>query len=304
MVISPHEHVTQQVGQMYAGRANATPMIDLLVTLLSMGLRGYQTLLQQRLDMLSAFQQGLAAVAERHGERVLQCSSTSGASTGSRTRTSTTAAANDISFGMTLDTLWKFEYPQETMTTSASKNDDETAMTSASAAAAVVAITTTGTTTATANDNDVDTTAATSTTIIAITTDTAATTATTAITTATPIASAPAGSSSSSNHQSDQDRHHRRRQVTRLGSMLFRRCVSGTRVVVPGEDVSLHGQVFCGFGSSHDAYPHAYLTAACAIGLSWGEMDEFFVRLDKTMTECKRQLQKEHVKKGESMCSS
>jgi O-phospho-L-seryl-tRNASec:L-selenocysteinyl-tRNA synthase len=66
-----------------------------------------------------------------------------------------------------------------------------------------------------------------------------------------------------------------------FGSMLFTRCVSGTRAVARNQDKTIAGQKFVGFGSSHDDFPHAYLTAACAIGLTKPEMDEFFVRLDK-----------------------
>ena len=44
--------------------------------------------------------------------------------------------------------------------------------------------------------------------------------------------------------------------------MLFSRCVSGTRVVPRFVTKNMGGQVFCGY------YPHAYMTAACAIGVS------------------------------------
>ena len=47
---------------------------------------------------------------------------------------------------------------------------------------------------------------------------------------------------------------------TYLGSMLFTRCVSGTRVVRRGEVKTICGIKFTGFGSSFDDYPHSYLT--------------------------------------------
>jgi O-phospho-L-seryl-tRNASec:L-selenocysteinyl-tRNA synthase len=46
--------------------------------------------------------------------------------------------------------------------------------------------------------------------------------------------------------------------------------------------------VFVGFGSSVNDYPHAYMIAACAIDVSEEEINEFFVRLDKTFKEFKK----------------
>eukprot|EP00903_Cladosiphon_okamuranus_P005368 g5361.t1 len=60
-----------------------------------------------------------------------------------------------------------------------------------------------------------------------------------------------------------------------LGSMLFTRCVSGTRVVPRGQHKSVGGVGFTGYGASVNGYPYDYLTAACAVGLSVAELDEF-----------------------------
>lgn len=84
-----------------------------------------------------------------------------------------------------------------------------------------------------------------------------------------------------------------RKDISALGAMLFSRCVSGTRVVPRLEEKTLGQHVLAGFGSSHDAYPHAYMTAACAIGVNASEVNEFVARLDKTLKEFrKKQLQK------------
>ena len=82
-----------------------------------------------------------------------------------------------------------------------------------------------------------------------------------------------------------------------FGSMLFRRCVSGTRVVPQGIKKTMNGVVFHGFGSSHDQYPHSYLTAACALGVTAAELHEFIQRLDKTLTEFHKQHAKKLAKK-------
>lgn len=82
--------------------------------------------------------------------------------------------------------------------------------------------------------------------------------------------------------------------------MLFTRCVSGTRVVVPSSSSSADGRkdptaktigplTFRGYGSHADAYPPGpYLTAACAIGVSKDEVDAFLARLDKTLGDFAR----------------
>lgn len=71
--------------------------------------------------------------------------------------------------------------------------------------------------------------------------------------------------------------------------MLFTRCVSGTRVVPRGQHKSVGGVDFIGYGASVDGYPHDYLTAACAVGLSAAELDEFLLRLDKAIRKAKGQ---------------
>jgi O-phospho-L-seryl-tRNASec:L-selenocysteinyl-tRNA synthase len=79
------------------------------------------------------------------------------------------------------------------------------------------------------------------------------------------------------------DSSDRSMDQTYLGSMLFTRCVSGTRVIRKGETNTICGHSFQGFGSSIDDYPHTYMTAACAIGVTKEEIDRFIGVLDKSM---------------------
>lgn len=183
IVMSPNAEIITNVGKVYAGRASSTPVLDLFITLLSMGLSGYKHLLVEREEMLSRFRTKLSEIAAKHGERLLDCPS------------------NTISLGITLDNLVR------------PRNSDE----------------------------------------------------------------------------SEQDYFEAvSKQISYFGSMLFKRCVSGTRVVPRGEVKQMGGQEFVGFGSSTDFYPFAYMTAACAIGLSKSEEFEFFSRLDKTLKEAKK----------------
>jgi O-phospho-L-seryl-tRNASec:L-selenocysteinyl-tRNA synthase len=175
--------IIQNVGKVYAGRASSSPIVDLFITLLSMGLNGYKRLLDQRNNLLDSFSRRLNEVAQKHGERLLHCHD------------------NTISFGITLDSLAR---PQR---------DDEALHVYLKAVA-----------------ND----------------------------------------------------------ISKFGAMLFSRCISGTRVIPRESTKTLGGLEFKGFGSSVDDYPCAYMTAACAIGVSEAEVSEFFVRLDKTFKEYKK----------------
>jgi len=75
---------------------------------------------------------------------------------------------------------------------------------------------------------------------------------------------------------------------TMFGSMLFSRCVSGTRVVAPGETKTVGGITFQGFGASHSAYPETYFTAAAALGVTRADIDRFTTVLRKTFKDFKK----------------
>ena len=87
------------------------------------------------------------------------------------------------------------------------------------------------------------------------------------------------------------------KDISSLGSMLFSRCVSGTRIVPKGEIKTIEGIQFVGFGSSVSNYTHSYMTAACAIGISNTEINNFFSRLDKTLKEYKSKMKKKYNNK-------
>lgn len=183
VVLSHSEAMIASIGKIYAGRASGSPMIDLFITLLSMGLNGYKALLEQRQRLLAEFPERLGQVATKYGERLLTCPS------------------NTVSFGITLDGLAR---PK------------------------------------------------------------------------------------SANESEDDYLKSVEKDISRFGAMLFSRCVSGTRVVPRGSTKVMGGQTFQGFGSSVNDYPHAYMTAAVAIGVNDTEIDEFLKRLEKTLKEFKK----------------
>ncbi len=71
IVAGPVPATIEGIGKGYPGRASITPVLDVFMTLLSLGRTGYTALLQQRKELLPYCQQALAAVAAKHGERLL-----------------------------------------------------------------------------------------------------------------------------------------------------------------------------------------------------------------------------------------
>jgi O-phospho-L-seryl-tRNASec:L-selenocysteinyl-tRNA synthase len=77
--------------------------------------------------------------------------------------------------------------------------------------------------------------------------------------------------------------------ITYLGSMLFARGVSGTRIISKKETKTIEGFVFRGYGSQCNDYPHDYLTAAAAIGMTIEDVNVYIDRLGRCISEFKRQ---------------
>ena len=76
--------------------------------------------------------------------------------------------------------------------------------------------------------------------------------------------------------------------LSMLGAMLFKRGVSGTRVVAQGKVQSIAGHSFWGYGAHCDSYPHTYLTFAAALGTTKGDVDEFLQRWRVCLEEFRR----------------
>jgi len=74
-----------------------------------------------------------------------------------------------------------------------------------------------------------------------------------------------------------------RGQLTSVGSMLFTRGVSGTRVVTGSDNKCVEGVMFAGWGSHSDSCQTAYLTAAAGIGMNQLDLDRFYKRLEKVL---------------------
>ena len=75
------------------------------------------------------------------------------------------------------------------------------------------------------------------------------------------------------------------KSLTELGSKLFLRCVSGTRVICNIEHKTISGYEFHGWGSHYDGYPSSYLTAAATVGMTTSDIDQFLQRFTKVMND-------------------
>lgn len=160
-----------RISKMYPGRASASSVMDVMITLLSLGMAGYKQLIAQRKEMYSYLKEELGKLATRHGERLLD------------------TKGNPISMAMTLQCL---------------------------------------------------------------------------------------------SHQHDN------KQVTMLGSVLFLRNVSGTRVITTTDSKHIVSHKFEGWGAHNSNYRVPYLTAAAALGMKRSDVDAFIQRLDKALTKVRR----------------
>ncbi|XP_040822384.1 O-phosphoseryl-tRNA(Sec) selenium transferase isoform X2 [Ochotona curzoniae] len=61
----------QEISKMYPGRASASPSLDVLITLLSLGSSGYKKLLKERKEMFSYLSSQLEKLSEAYNERLL-----------------------------------------------------------------------------------------------------------------------------------------------------------------------------------------------------------------------------------------
>ena len=83
---------------------------------------------------------------------------------------------------------------------------------------------------------------------------------------------------------------HPNSAITFLGSKLFSKCVSGTRVIAQHKHQTVAGYGFEGYGSHCDDYGHCYLTAAAALGATRQDVHEFLQRLHLCMQQFSKQL--------------
>jgi O-phospho-L-seryl-tRNASec:L-selenocysteinyl-tRNA synthase len=175
IVAGPNKKFITRIGENYPGRASMSPILDLFITLISLGKDGWKQKLKERARNVPVLVESLRQVAEKYGERVLE-----------------TSKGNNISIAVTCDGV---EDPTE------------------------------------------------------------------------------------------------------LGSWLFKRSVSGTRVVAPGATKTTVNTSFVNWGASHVSYPSAYITFAASMGQRTEEIPILCAKLDAAFNFfAKKKKKKEQMK--------
>ena len=71
IIASPSEEIITKISQAYAGRASAAPIVNFLISLLSLGIEGYQKLLREQQHNRKLLENKLKGVAEKINEKIL-----------------------------------------------------------------------------------------------------------------------------------------------------------------------------------------------------------------------------------------
>ncbi len=71
IIASPSEEIITKISQAYAGRASAAPIVNFLISMLSLGIEGYQKLLREQQDNRKLLENQLKGVAEKINEKIL-----------------------------------------------------------------------------------------------------------------------------------------------------------------------------------------------------------------------------------------
>jgi hypothetical protein len=269
-IVASHDaHFAEvEVSQTYPGRASMSPLLDVFITLLTQGERGFRDVFKQRRTLSKRFETELSLLASKHGERLLG-----------------TFMKNTISFAITLDGYSavvpdSVSVPVHAMLSPAGGdgltagnsggdriNDDcdvaDTCFDGGVSAAKLHSHEH-----STLNE------------LVEASSTTQEGRVEVRMTDGPTTAKSNKSSCSSGS-------------VAALGSMVFTRGVSGARVVARGQDTQVSGTTFHGYGASYNSYPHDYITVACAVGLQDHEFDLMISKLDKVF---RKKLSRLHTK--------
>ncbi|MFW9879832.1 MAG: O-phosphoseryl-tRNA(Sec) selenium transferase [Candidatus Thorarchaeota archaeon] len=71
LIASPIKENIIKISQTYAGRASATPVVNFLISMLSLGINGYNNLIEEQQQNRKLLEERLSHVAEKFDERIL-----------------------------------------------------------------------------------------------------------------------------------------------------------------------------------------------------------------------------------------
>jgi len=72
LIASPIKESIEKISQAYAGRASATPVVNFLISMLSLGISGYQKLIEEQQQNRKILEEKLSEVAKKINERLLE----------------------------------------------------------------------------------------------------------------------------------------------------------------------------------------------------------------------------------------
>ena len=72
IIASPFEDIITKISQAYAGRASATPVVNFLISMLSLGIEGYQQLLEEQKQNRKLLEDKMQNFAEKIDEKILK----------------------------------------------------------------------------------------------------------------------------------------------------------------------------------------------------------------------------------------
>ncbi|MFX1278384.1 MAG: O-phosphoseryl-tRNA(Sec) selenium transferase [Promethearchaeota archaeon] len=72
LIASPIKENIKKISQTYAGRASATPVVNFLISMLSLGIKGYQKLIEEQKENRKLLEQKLSIVAKNIDEQILE----------------------------------------------------------------------------------------------------------------------------------------------------------------------------------------------------------------------------------------
>ncbi|MFW9945900.1 MAG: O-phosphoseryl-tRNA(Sec) selenium transferase [Candidatus Odinarchaeota archaeon] len=71
IIASPNKDIITKISQAYAGRASATPVVNFLISMLSLGTEGYQKLINDQQKNRKLLKEKMSEVADKLNERIL-----------------------------------------------------------------------------------------------------------------------------------------------------------------------------------------------------------------------------------------
>jgi O-phospho-L-seryl-tRNASec:L-selenocysteinyl-tRNA synthase len=71
IIASPREEIVRKISQSYAGRASATPIVNFLISMLSLGVKGYEKKLVEQQQNRDLLEKKLKKLAQKFDERIL-----------------------------------------------------------------------------------------------------------------------------------------------------------------------------------------------------------------------------------------